>query len=93
MTHRIHLGLTITFEKLVALIKLRQRCLVFAVKPITTGEGGAICTDDPELDKSFKLISSHYITREGQKDPWMYDQIRLGYNFGMTDSGSRNSTN
>ena len=55
------------------------------VKPITTGEGGAICTHDSELDKSVKLISSHYITRENQKDPWMYDQIGLGYNFRMTD--------
>ena len=56
-----------------------------AVKPITTGEGGAICTHDPELDRLVKLISSHYITRQGQKDPWMYDQIGLGYNFRMTD--------
>lgn len=56
-----------------------------AIKPITTGEGGAICTHDPKLHNACKLISSHFVTRRDQKDPWMYDQIGLGYNFRMTD--------
>ena len=79
-------GSNYNFRKVGSFDKVAATVFSFhAVKPITTGEGGAICTDDPELDKSFKLISSHYITREGQKDPWMYDQIGLGFNFRMTD--------
>jgi len=56
-----------------------------AVKPITTGEGGAICTNSFDLMQKCKLISSHYVSRTGQKDPWMYDQIGLGYNYRLTD--------
>lgn len=60
------------------------------VKPITTGEGGMIVTDNEELYKKMVLFRSHGITRDTSmmmKDegPWYYEQLDLGYNYRMTD--------
>lgn len=60
------------------------------VKPITTGEGGMVVTDDEELYKRLLLFRSHGITRdetlmsEVQGD-WYYQQLELGYNYRITD--------
>lgn len=60
------------------------------VKPITTGEGGIVVTDDEELYRKMNIFRSHGITRD--KDmmneydgPWHYEQIDLGYNYRITD--------
>lgn len=58
------------------------------VKPITTGEGGMIVTDNEEYAKKLRLFRSHGITREEmQKDegPWYYEMVDLGMNYRMTD--------
>lgn len=61
------------------------------VKPITTAEGGMICTNDDELYKKLKLFSTHGITRETKqlkstKDGrWYYEQQLLGYNYRLCD--------
>lgn len=61
------------------------------VKIITTGEGGMVLTNDPELAARMALLRSHGTTREpGQMThdadgPWYYQQIDLGYNYRMTD--------
>ena len=63
------------------------------VKPITTGEGGMILTNDEKLYERLKLFHTHGITREESlmqaKDEnegsWYYQQIELGYNYRMTD--------
>lgn len=60
------------------------------VKPVTTGEGGMIVTDNKELYQRLRLFRSHGITRDGelmtQKDgPWFYQQLELGYNYRITD--------
>lgn len=60
------------------------------VKPITTGEGGMIVTDDKKLYQKLCLFRSHGITRdEGlmtrQEGPWFYQQLDLGYNYRITD--------
>lgn len=60
------------------------------VKMITTGEGGAITTNNETLDYKLKLLRSHGITRshsneEFKNRPWYYEQIALGYNYRMTD--------
>lgn len=60
------------------------------VKPITTGEGGMIVTDNEELYQKLVLFRSHGITRNTammKKDdgPWYYEQLALGYNYRMTD--------
>jgi len=71
------------------------------VKHITTGEGGAIFTEDQELLKKLRLLRSHGITTEPgdfmnhgmafqsveqkERNPWYYEQIALGYNYRITD--------
>lgn len=60
------------------------------VKPITTGEGGMIVTDDENLYKRLALFRSHGITRDENmmthhEGAWFYEQLELGYNYRMTD--------
>ncbi|MBO5523925.1 MAG: aminotransferase class I/II-fold pyridoxal phosphate-dependent enzyme, partial [Roseburia sp.] len=60
------------------------------VKPITTGEGGMIVTDDEQLYEKLVLFRSHGITRDENlmtrnEGPWFYQQLELGYNYRMTD--------
>lgn len=60
------------------------------VKPITTGEGGMITTNNKELYKKMLLFRSHGITREEElleenTGQWYYEQLCLGYNYRMTD--------
>ncbi len=60
------------------------------VKPITTGEGGMVVTNDEELYKRLKLFRSHGITREEDlmtenQGGWYYQQLELGYNYRITD--------
>ncbi len=65
-------------------------CAIFsfcANKVITTGEGGAVVTDSPEVYEELKLIRSH-----GRAENTNYfsstetgDYISLGYNFRMPD--------
>ena len=60
------------------------------VKPITTGEGGMIMTNDDDLYQRLLLFRSHGITRNPQlltrdDGPWFYEQQYLGYNYRMTD--------
>lgn len=61
------------------------------VKIVTTGEGGAATTNDPEIAASMALFRSHGVTREPEymksrpHGPWYYEQLELGYNYRMTD--------
>lgn len=60
------------------------------VKPITTGEGGMVVTDDKDLYKRLLLFRSHGITREEEllmdnEGDWYYEQLELGYNYRITD--------
>ncbi|NLP45217.1 MAG: UDP-4-amino-4,6-dideoxy-N-acetyl-beta-L-altrosamine transaminase, partial [Peptococcaceae bacterium] len=60
------------------------------VKNITTGEGGAITTNNDELYKKLVLFRTHGITRDKDillkdKGPWYYEQQHLGYNYRITD--------
>ena len=60
------------------------------VKIITTGEGGAITTNDSALSRKLSALRSHGITRdpielECNDGPWYYEQQSLGYNYRMTD--------
>lgn len=63
-----------------------------AVKNITTGEGGALCTKDIKLHKNNKKLLSHGIDRENFKNKFIYipedlyyEQHILGYNYRLTD--------
>ena len=60
------------------------------VKPVTTGEGGMIVTNDEKLYQRMILFRSHGITRDEalmtrDEGPWFYQQLELGYNYRMTD--------
>jgi UDP-4-amino-4,6-dideoxy-N-acetyl-beta-L-altrosamine transaminase len=60
------------------------------VKTITTGEGGAITTNDPELYERLLLSRTHGITRDpvhlGENPgPWYYEMQDLGFNYRLTD--------
>jgi perosamine synthetase len=67
------------------------------VKTITTGEGGAVVTNDGELARRLRMLRSHGIEREaarfvgadahedGHVKPWLYEQQMLGFNYRMTD--------
>lgn len=67
------------------------------VKTLTTGEGGAITTNDPVLAHQLRKLRSHGIERdpahfvglrydgEGDTGPWVYEQHCLGYNYRLPD--------
>lgn len=64
-------------------------CSFHPVKNITTGEGGAILTDDEELYKKLKCLISHGILRNDDElteyGGWFYSQKALGFNYRITD--------
>ncbi len=60
------------------------------VKPITTGEGGMIVTDNEEFYQKMMLFRSHGITHDENlmtrnDGSWFYQQLDLGYNYRITD--------
>jgi perosamine synthetase len=61
------------------------------VKPITTGEGGMITTNNPDIYQKMHSFRTHGITRQRDQfcnideGPWYYEQQALGYNYRMTD--------
>ena len=58
------------------------------VKSITTGEGGAVMTNDPGLYKSLLSLRNHGIDKDGLRDSpgdWYYEMRSLGYNYRLTD--------
>jgi UDP-4-amino-4,6-dideoxy-N-acetyl-beta-L-altrosamine transaminase len=60
------------------------------VKHLTTGEGGAITTNDSALFEALSDLRSHGITKdparlETNDGPWYYEQQRLGFNYRITD--------
>jgi UDP-4-amino-4,6-dideoxy-N-acetyl-beta-L-altrosamine transaminase len=59
------------------------------VKHITTGEGGIVTTDEPELAQQVRLFRNHGITTEArgrrEKGRWFYEMAALGYNYRLTD--------
>lgn len=60
------------------------------VKHITTGEGGAIITNNQELDSGIKILRTHGMTKdenllEKNDGPWYYEMQMLGFNYRITD--------
>lgn len=53
-----------------------------AIKPITTGEGGAVVTDSDEYAQKLRLFRSHGMIK---KQLWNSDMVSLGYNFRITE--------
>jgi UDP-4-amino-4,6-dideoxy-N-acetyl-beta-L-altrosamine transaminase len=61
------------------------------VKSITTAEGGAVLTNNPDYHHKLQLFAMHGITRDQEfmsqpsHGPWYYQQIELGYNYRLSD--------
>ncbi|HTI87439.1 MAG TPA: UDP-4-amino-4,6-dideoxy-N-acetyl-beta-L-altrosamine transaminase [Alphaproteobacteria bacterium] len=61
------------------------------VKIVTTGEGGALTTNDPKLATVLSELRTHGITRDPERmdgeaeGGWYYEQIALGLNYRLTD--------
>ena len=53
------------------------------VKPITSGEGGIVCTNNFKIYKKIELLRSHGIKRT--KKHWIYDIEFCGYNYRLSD--------
>ncbi|MBU1019245.1 UDP-4-amino-4,6-dideoxy-N-acetyl-beta-L-altrosamine transaminase [Patescibacteria group bacterium] len=52
------------------------------VKTITTGEGGAVMTNDEKYYEKLKTFRTHGIKKEGR---WKGDMEDIGYNYRLTD--------
>jgi len=59
------------------------------VKPITTGEGGMVTTDDPGLARRMRTFRNHGITTDhrerAQAGTWYYEMSALGFNYRLSD--------
>ena len=53
-----------------------------AIKPITTGEGGAVLTNDEEFANRLRLFRSHGVVK---KQLWNSDMSMMGYNYRLTE--------
>jgi len=58
-------------------------------KIVTTGEGGAVLTDDDELAARLRRFRNHGISSELRaRTDWTYQMVDLGYNYRLTDIGA-----
>jgi perosamine synthetase len=60
------------------------------VKAMTTGEGGAVSTEDSELARRLRLFRTHGITKDriapsAYEGDWYYEMQLLGFNYRITD--------
>ena len=59
------------------------------VKPMTTGEGGMVTTDDEDLAKKMRQFRNHCMTTEFREreeaGSWLYEVSDLGWNYRLTD--------
>lgn len=55
------------------------------VKPITSGEGGIVTTNDSDLADALRRFRSHGIVAKPERGGWHYEVVSLGFNYRMTD--------
>ena len=64
------------------------------VKHLTTGEGGAVLTNNSDLDEKIRRLRTHGMTKDNSKfsiqhqslnEPWYYEMHEVGYNYRITD--------
>jgi perosamine synthetase len=60
------------------------------VKHLTTGEGGAVLTNNSDLDEKIRRLRTHGMTKdpnlmEGNDGPWYYEMHEVGFNYRITD--------
>ncbi len=62
----------------------------YPTKNMTTGEGGAVTTDDYSLAEKIRILSLHGISKDAWKrydsqGNWYYEVTHLGYKYNFTD--------
>ncbi|MBI4874397.1 MAG: DegT/DnrJ/EryC1/StrS aminotransferase family protein [Acidobacteria bacterium] len=62
----------------------------YAIKNMTTGEGGMVATDDDEFAQRVRLLALHGMSRDAwkryaQSGSWYYEVHEPGYKYNMTD--------
>ncbi len=62
----------------------------YATKNITTGEGGMVTTNDPELAARIKMLTLHGISKDAwarytEKGNWFYQVMEPGFKYNLTD--------
>ena len=55
------------------------------VKPVTTGEGGVVTTNDDELAERLRRFRSHGTQPKPENGGWYYEVIDEGFNYRLTD--------
>jgi UDP-4-amino-4,6-dideoxy-N-acetyl-beta-L-altrosamine transaminase len=60
------------------------------VKHFTTGEGGAVLSNNAEFDKRVRTLRTHGMTKdesvlEKNDGPWYYEMHEVGFNYRITD--------
>ena len=60
------------------------------VKSITTGEGGAILTNNKKLYEKIRILRSHGMIKKSYKKefknkPWFYEMHEIGFNYRISD--------
>ena len=59
------------------------------VKNMTTGEGGVVTTENPDLAGRMRLFRNHGITSDHRQreasGSWAYEMVDLGFNYRLTD--------
>jgi dTDP-4-amino-4,6-dideoxygalactose transaminase len=55
------------------------------VKTVTTGEGGAVTTNDPALAERLRRFRSHGVVHKPEQGGWYYEVETLGFNYRLTD--------
>ena len=62
----------------------------YATKPLATGEGGMLCTDNEEWAERIRCMRLHGIGKDAwrrysKEGSWYYEVSMLGYKYNMTD--------
>jgi dTDP-4-amino-4,6-dideoxygalactose transaminase len=62
----------------------------YANKCITTGEGGMVATDEPELAQRMQMMSLHGLSRDAwsrftSHGSWYYEILQPGFKYNLTD--------
>ncbi len=82
------LGATLQQQQVGTLANLNTFSL-HPVKHVTTGEGGVITTDDPELAAKMRVFRNHGITTDhrqrAEAGSFYYEMVDLGFNYRLTD--------
>lgn len=65
----------------------------YANKCITTGEGGMVVTDDPELAQRMQMMSLHGLSKDAwtrftSHGSWYYEILHPGFKYNLTDVAS-----